>query len=822
MKPSSSPADWTPDSPELTDFALKDGPYDQSAPGWAERRAAAEKAVVRSAALRAEVGEIRRLADSVEMDLSREEIHRLSLDRRQAVLAYARNPERGLPRRFAEGLYSDGDSPWRRFWLTLTRPAMGLGLATATALSIALALWSPWKSASVPAGSVAAHSRASNAPVRLPASEPKATNQGEQPLVDAVATDAASESPIEEEMQRGDPQFHRDHSGENPGVAGAPVSVDAPHEASAALAQAVGSAVSASAGSGEAGPLAQRDSIEPPRLAGQSKAKASPAAPNTAAAAAKASAAGQLASAVASAKTRPDAISSAAAGSREPVASSTKAASPRRRAQTTREIPFQSAATTPLSTFPLKPGNTSYPQVRKSIQDGQLPSPDSVRLDELLNYFSYNPPVPTGPDPVSAHVEVADSPWSPDHRLVKIGVQARPARPITGRPPANIVVLVGLSPGSAARLSWAQRSLQALFETLNQRDSVSLLLDGSRVRVILPPTSAGDQNSLSRGLGLLRAEGAPQGLDGLRMAYALAAQHLVRDGINRVIWMIDGEFSAEKGTRDELAALIREQTEWGVLLSVLGFGSDTAAAPKHNPWVPTPSGENYAAIGSPAEAREALQQELRPDPMTAAEDVTVGVRFNPDLVDRWRLISQESRDPAAKRAASKTNSAGRKGPPMEAGQSVTALYEIVPNRSGTRPESAAGKASAPVSGPSNDLLNLEVGYRSPSGGTAQNTTTNQPPRSLQLGVPDVHRSADAATADYKFAAAVVGYGLLLRDSPYKGDLTWEKVQSLAEEGQGPDREGYRMEFLQLVRQARALNDSASSAAPPAGQLKSRP
>jgi Ca-activated chloride channel family protein len=311
-------------------------------------------------------------------------------------------------------------------------------------------------------------------------------------------------------------------------------------------------------------------------------------------------------------------------------------------------------------------------------------------------------------------------------------------------------------------------------------------------------------------------------LEGLRRAYALAAQHLVRDGINRVIWILDGEFSAEVGTREELAALIREQTEWGVLLSVLGFGSDPVADPNATPWVPTPSGETYASVASPAEARAALQRELRPDPTTAAEDVTVDVRFNPDRVDRWRLLSQESRDPSTRRAASKTNAAAQKGTPMEAGQSVTALYEIVPNRSGNRPESAADKASAAVAGPSNDLLSLQVGYRSPAGGTVQNTTTNKPPRSLQVGVPDVHRSADAATADYKFAAAVVGYGLLLRDSPYKGDLTWEKVQSLAEEGQGPDREGYRMEFLQLVRQARALNDSPTSAAPPAGQIKSRP
>ena len=817
MKSSSSPADWTPDSPELTDFALKDGPYEQSVPGWAERRAAAEKVVARSAALRAEVGEIRRLADSVETDLAQEEIHRLSLERRQAVLAYARNPERGLPRRFAEGLYSDADSPWRRFWSVLTRPAMGLGLAAATALSIALALWSPWKSASVAAGSVAARSTVSNAPVRTLESTPEASNQLEQPVGAEVATEAVPESPIQEEIQRGDPQLRWDHSGKNPVALGAPVSGDAPGGTTAALAQAQGSAVSASARSRDVASFVPEDSKESPRGPGQAKAKASPSVPNAAVAGATASAVGRFLEA----QSRPEATSVAAAENREPVAPSTKAPSPRRQAQTTREIPFQSAATSPLSTFPLKPGNTSYPQVRKAIQEGQLPSPDAVRLDELLNYFSYNQPAPAGSHPVSAHVEVADSPWSPDHRLVKIGVQARPMRPV-GRPAANIVVLVSLSPGSAARLSWAQRSLQTLFETLNDRDSVALLLDGPRGRVLLPPTSAGDQDRLSRSLSLLRAEGAPRGLEGLRRAYALAAQHLVRNGINRVIWILDGEFSAEVGTREELAALIREQTEWGVLLSVLGFGSDTVVDPNATSWVPTPSGETYASVASPAEARAALQRELLPDPTTAAEDVTVDVRFNPDRVDRWRLLSQESRDPSPNRAASKTNAAAQKGTPMEAGQSVTALYEVVPNRSASRPESAADKASAAVASPSNDLLSLQVGYRSPAGGAVQNTTTNKPPRSLQVGVPDVHRSADAATADYKFAAAVVGYGLLLRDSPYKGDLTWEKVQSLAEEGQGPDREGYRMEFLQLVRQARALNDSASNAAPPAGQIKSRP
>jgi Ca-activated chloride channel family protein len=145
---------------------------------------------------------------------------------------------------------------------------------------------------------------------------------------------------------------------------------------------------------------------------------------------------------------------------------------------------------------------------------------------------------------------------------------------------------------------------------------------------------------------------------------------------------------------------------------------------------------------------------------------------------------------------------------MEAGRSVTALYEIVPTRPTDRPQQGSGSQSAAPAGGPNDLLNLEVGYRSPANGRVQDPAESSPARSLQVGVPDVRRSSDAATADYKFAAAVVGYGLMLRDSPFKGDLTWEKVQILAEEGQGPDREGYRAEFLQLVRQARALQGGA--------------
>jgi len=773
MKSSSSPADWTPDSPELTAFALKDGPFDPSAPGWAEQRAAAEQAVVRSALLRAEIGEIRRVADDVESDLSREAIHRLSADRREAVLAYARNPERGLPRRSSDGSPPEGDSGWHRLWSVVTRPAMGYSLAAATALSIGLALWSAWPSGSQPSPAVAVRSGASNALAKASPSisEDRSTPTPTPTSASASASDSPPIAQSQAEILRGEPQLAWGSSGRSPHLSNPsnPSNLSESPGSSASVAEfkrygLAPSADSAHAPSGAATPAALPAAAPVSEVARKPQDhQATPVTPTAQA----------------------------------------KTSIPRLRALTTREIPFQSAATAPRSTFPLQPGNTSYPQIRKALQDGQLPSPDAVKLEELLNYFSYDYPAPSGSDPVSAQVEVADSPWSPDHRLVKIGLQARPAQ-TAGRPRANLVVLVGLSPGSSARLSWAQRSLQALIEALDGRDSLALLLDGPQGRLILPATAAADRASLIRGVGALRAEGAPRGLEGLRRAYALADQHHVPGGINRVVWIVDGEFSAEAGTRDALATLIREQTEWGVFLSVMGLGSEVPPEPSEVPWMPTPGGGAYASAATPAEASAVLRREVQPSPTAVAENVTVDVRFNPARVDQWRLLSQESRESSAAPRTSPTNS----GAQMEAGRSVTALYEIVPTRSTDRPRAGSGTESAAPAGGRSDLLNLEVGYRSPANGRVQDPAENTPSRKLQVGVPDVRRSSDAATADYKFAAAVVGYGLMLRDSPFKGDLTWEKVQILAEEGQGPDREGYRAEFLQLVRQARALQDGA--------------
>ena len=766
MKSTPSPADWTPDSPELTAFALKDGTFDPSVPGWAERRAAAEQAVARSVSLRAEIGEIRRMADDVETDLTREAIHRLSAARREAVLAYARNPERGLPRRSSAGPSQDGNSGWQRFWSVLTRPAMGYGLAAATALSIGLALWSAWPSEPGPSPAVAILSGGSNAPAEASLSISADRSMPTQAM--ATAADALLIAELREDILRGKSPQAWGSPGRSTESSTPSESPESPASVAALVAQVKRYKLAPSADSADV-------------LSGSATPAASPAAEL-----AQKSQARQATSA-------PPATPAIQA----------KTSAPRPRAQTTREIPFQSAATTPRSTFSLKPGNTSYPQIRKALQEGQLPSPDAVRLEELLNYFSYDYPAPSGSDPVSAQVEVADSPWSPDHRLVKIGLQARPA-PTAGRPRANMVVLVGLSPGSSARLSWAQRSLQALIEALDGPDSLALLIDGPQGRIILPPTAAADRASLIRGVGALRAEGAPRGLEGLRRAYALADQRHIPGGINRVVWIVDGEFSAEAGTREALELLIREQTEWGVLLSVVGLGVEGPLEPSSSPWMPPPVGSTYASAATPAEALALLRRELQPTPTTVAENVTVDVRFNPARVDQWRLLSQESRESATAPKASPTHS----GVQIDAGQSITALYEIVPTRSTDPTRPGSGSELAAPAGSSSDLLNLEVGYRSPANGRVQDSAESRPARSLQMGVADVSRSSDAATADYKFAAAVVGYGLMLRDSPFKGDLTWEKVQTLAEEGQGPDREGYRAEFLQLVRKARGLQEGS--------------
>lgn len=867
MKPSSKPSEWTPDSPDLTAFALKDGPFDPAVPGWAERRSEAEQAVVGSPELRAEIGEIRRLADEVEVDLSHEPIHRLSPDRRQTVLAYARNPGRGLPRRSSDDAPASEGSGWHRFWSGLTRPVMGFSLAAATALSIALALWNPWRrpASEAPVPVSVAKAPSSNAPARtkrpVPADDVGAKSSEVESLEVkspevmppgslASQADAAGPATLRAKgLSPGDPR--RDGQPEPTAVApGSESESPAPRvevargesrlrwpSDAARPAAAAGAAGSASARSA---PVVGREASPPSTPAANGSAKKASTRNTDAIASAPRNTASPILppvsaqmprpTGVAAAKARPNPSSNPSSNpSADPASAGSRAAVSRRQAQTPREIPFQSAAAVPRSSFPLEPADTSYPEVRRELEQGRLPSPDAVRLDELLNHFSYDYPSPSGSDPLSAHVEVADSPWSPDHRLVKIGLQARSVPP-AARPPANLVVLVGLRPGSSARLSWAQRSLQALVETLDGRDSMALLLDGPRGGLILPPTPGGDRDRLSRGVAALRAEGAPTGLEGLRRAYAMAAQRRLPGGVDRVIWILDGEFSAEAGTRETLAKLIGDQTERGVLLTVLGLGASAVDPdPSQPPWMPTPAGGAYASAGSPAEAREALRRELHPSPIVA-EGVQVDVRFNPARVDRWRLIGHESPESSAP-------SGGPGEPPgarVESGESVTALYEIVPTRPadpGTTPSgtnaslgNVSGIGASTRGGVPEDLLRLEVGYRAPAPATGSAVPSPGPQaRRFEVGVPDAGRGIDAATADYKFAAAVVGYGLLLRDSPFKGDLTWDKVLALAEEGQGPDREGYRAEFLDLVRRARDLSKAAGrGTGQPSGSVTPRP
>ena len=871
--PESSPSDWTTDSPEFTAFALKDGPFDPSVPGWAERRAEAEQVVARSAALRSEIGEIRRVADDVETDLAREPVHRLSTDRRESVLAYARNPGRGLPRRSTDDSPSVGSGGWHRFWSAVTRPAMGFSLAAATALSIALALWSPWSRQSPgAAGEPVADQR------------PKAANAAKPPR-NALASDAST--PVEPGPGSGtaeavaasappDAAGPVDQGGDTARVGSVDPVGDRPDAAADAPRAATGAASGLPEGSprgdvvrGEAQLRWQRPGAAP--LSAKGLVAGNSASPSTASASRSAESVASSPPEAERAPSRAEAVSRPVPGSpgsvsrpgasarSTPMSETPPVAAkmvppgrppgstdplPRREARTTRELPFQSAAVQPRSTFPLKPGDASYPEVRRSLEAGRLPDPDSVRFDELLNHFTYEHPIPAGTEPLSAKVEVADSPWNQDHRLVKIGLQARPSDPAS-RPPANLVVLVGLRPGSEARLAWAQRSLHALVESLDVRDSLALLLDGPRGRIVLPPTAGRERNVLSRAVATLRAEGAPQGLEGLRRAYALASQRRIPGAVNRVVWILDGEFTAEAGTRGALTDLIREQTEWGVLLTVLGLGADGPPSPRDRPWMPTPAGGTYAPAAGPAETRELLRRELQPPSSPAAEDVTVDVRFNPDRVDRWRLLGQETIEPAG-REVSRGVGDERGGVRLDPGEAVTALYEIVPTRPAASGPSAAvapspntlpATALPPNTPPDgrvrpDELLSLEVGYRPPDGGAGGDPrggapeasraaglgrAPEAPARSLRVGVPDAPRTVDAATADYKFAAAVVGYGLLLRDSPHKGDLTWDKVVTLAEEGQGPDREGYRQEFLQLVRRARALQGGGPKVPSGAGE-----
>ncbi len=469
--------------------------------------------------------------------------------------------------------------------------------------------------------------------------------------------------------------------------------------------------------------------------------------------------------------------------------------------------PFQTALTAPLSTFGMDVDTASYSILRRVLREGSLPPADAVRLEELLNYFSYNYPQPKGDHPLGATVDVAGCPWNDAHKLVRIGVKARElAR--NERPRSNLVFLLDVS-GSMTpenRLPLVKRAMRLLIERLSPQDTVGIVTYAGEARVALEPVgiSPEGRQQVSDVLETLVAGSGTHGSAGIQNAYAMATNHFIRGGVNRVILCTDGDFNVGITDRDQLLTLITARARSGVFLSVLGFGMDNLKDSTLELLADRGNG-NYAYIDSFAEARKVLVSQLDGTLVTVAKDAKIQVEFNPARVARYRLMGYEKRLLRDRDFNDDTKDAGEVG----AGHSVTVLYEIEPV-AGTGPgvdplryKSAGTAGVTPGEGAvsreravhTDELLNLKIRYKLPDGDTS---------RLMEQAVKDGDLDFAKASADFKFAAAVTGYGLLLRHSPYAGDLTWEKVLRFAEQGQGSDPDGYRAEFIDLARKAQSL------------------
>ncbi len=467
------------------------------------------------------------------------------------------------------------------------------------------------------------------------------------------------------------------------------------------------------------------------------------------------------------------------------------------------ENDFRPVAAAPLSTFGLDVDTASYANVRRFLREGTLPPRDAVRVEEMINYFRYPYPEPRSEHPVSVSVEVAESPWREGCKLVRVGIQARTLERAT-RPPANLVFLVDVS-GSMApenKLPLVKRALRLLLDRLGPRDRVALVTYAAGSQVLAEPTpvDAAGKAALTRVIDRLQAGNGTHGSAGIQAAYALAARNLNPENVNRVLLCTDGDFNIGATRHDELLDLITEQARTGVFLTVLGYGMGNYQDATMELLADKGNGQ-YAYIDSFQEARKVLGEELESTLVTVAKDVKAQVEFNPARARSYRLVGYENRALRDRDFADDTKDGGELG----AGHQVTVLYEVEPvagSVAGAGPlryQAAPGEEEAVrrrlKRGHEDELLVVKLRYQQPDGTTS---------RLLEVPVKDADRTLAEASPDTQFAAAVASQAMLLRGSAHLGAMRWEDVLRLAERGVGPDREGYRSEFVDLVRRAAQL------------------
>jgi len=464
------------------------------------------------------------------------------------------------------------------------------------------------------------------------------------------------------------------------------------------------------------------------------------------------------------------------------------------------ENAFKEVKNEPLSTFSIDVDTASYAKVRMYLmQHGMIPRPDAVRIEELVNYFTYDYEPPTDDVPFAAAVEVADCPWRPEHRLVRVGIKGEEIDR-ESRPTSNLVFLLDVS-GSMNRpnkLPLLKRGMKMLVDQLGENDRVAIVVYAGAAGMVLDSTTGDQKQVIIDALDRLHAGGSTNGGQGIQLAYQAALDNFVKGGVNRVILCTDGDFNVGLTNPGGLVRLAETNAKTGVFLSVLGFGMGN-----HNDsmleQISNKGNGNYAFIDTDAEARKVLVEQMTGTLVTIAKDVKIQIEFNPNEVAAYRLIGYENRMLAAEDFNDDKKDAGEIG----AGHTVTALYELVP--AGAESDVTASpvddlryqrKSKPTKEAQSGELLTLKIRYKEPDGDTSTKLT---------FPVEDDGKRFGQASQDFRFAASVASFGMLLRDSQHKGNATYAGVLEIATEAASGDTSGYRQEFLEMVARAKKLS-----------------
>ena len=469
-----------------------------------------------------------------------------------------------------------------------------------------------------------------------------------------------------------------------------------------------------------------------------------------------------------------------------------------RNAETYKEIKensFVAVAQQPVTTFSADVDRAAYANVRRIIGYGQIPPKDAVRIEEMVNYFDYDYPAPEegSVSPLRVSPELAPAPWNPNHLLLRIGLQAKKID-LAQAPPSNIVFLIDVS-GSMDeenKLPLLQSSFKMLLGQLRPDDKVAIVTYANGTKVVLPSTSVKDKEKIIKVLDNLYASGGTSGGRGIQLAYEQAQKSFIKNGNNRIILATDGDFNIGINNTTDLEKFIEKQRESGIYMSVLGFGMGNYRDDMAETIADKGNG-NYAYIDNITEAKKVLVNELSGTLFAVAKDVKLQLEFNPKYIKEYKLIGYENRMLANEDFTNDKKDAGEIG----AGHTVTALYELVPSDGKVAQSLRYQSQELNEKGKGNELGFLKIRYKDPKVKDA---------KSVEITEPLVFnkKALKETSTDYRFAASVAEFGILLRDNSNKANATYDQVIELAEGAIGKDPEGYRKEFVRLVKSVKML------------------